>query len=324
MPKRSNLFQEVVALVHKHMAGDATVVESAMLRHRLTGEDREVDVVVRSTIAGQEVVIGIEATAGGRPATVQWVEQQHAKHAQLPTNKLVLVAQGGFAATARQLAEAYGIVAISPEDLAAGDPTFDIVNNLKSVWAKLYSASSTSVIVRIDHPQLGQVVEITDPPAELNIYKAGGADLCPLKDLVDLALETHAAEYSRGADTKDQAHAASQSFSLTIDPFVVNVNDVPSTVYARWVAEDGSSALHAIMSLHIKGESTTAVHELRLNHKRLGEVSAAYADFQAAGKSAALIATAFAGEERVVVRVRDAPNGPVREQVLAPLTRRST
>ena len=33
-----------------------------MLVNRVTGEEREVDVVIRSTIAGQSVTMGIEAT----------------------------------------------------------------------------------------------------------------------------------------------------------------------------------------------------------------------------------------------------------------------
>jgi hypothetical protein len=31
MPRRSNLFQDVVAIIHRHMAEGATVEESAML-----------------------------------------------------------------------------------------------------------------------------------------------------------------------------------------------------------------------------------------------------------------------------------------------------
>ena len=43
MPKRSNLFQDVVAIIHQHMAGDAEVVESAMLPNAGAGGQTEVD-----------------------------------------------------------------------------------------------------------------------------------------------------------------------------------------------------------------------------------------------------------------------------------------
>lgn len=67
-------FQEVVAIIQEHMAGDATVEESGMLVHRVTGEEREVDVVIRSEVAGHEIIISVEATAVGRKADTTWVE----------------------------------------------------------------------------------------------------------------------------------------------------------------------------------------------------------------------------------------------------------
>ncbi len=100
MPKRTNLFQEVVAIIHEHMAGAATIEESAMLVNRLTGEEREVDVVIRSRIAGQEMVLGIEATT--QKGSSPWTESMIAKHAELPTDRLVLVAEKGFSKPARR------------------------------------------------------------------------------------------------------------------------------------------------------------------------------------------------------------------------------
>jgi hypothetical protein len=48
MPKRTNTFQQLVVILHEQIAGQATVVESEMLQNRVTGEEREVDVVIRS------------------------------------------------------------------------------------------------------------------------------------------------------------------------------------------------------------------------------------------------------------------------------------
>jgi len=205
MPSRTNLFQEVVASVHRHMAGEAVVEESAMLTHRLTGELREVDVVVRGTVAGQPVVIGVEATAAGRPATVQWVEQLVAKHRELETNKLVLVASGGFAGSARRLAESYGVAAIAPDDLDGGDPTYAIVNNLKSLWAKVYSASATTATMRIEDDAVCDTVEIVDPPLALDIFNENGVFLCPLNDLILTAVRTHVQEHTRSDKMRDEA-----------------------------------------------------------------------------------------------------------------------
>lgn len=75
MPERTNLFQQVVAIIHSHMADNAMVEESAMLLDAESGVEREVDVVITSSVAGHTVVVGVEATAKGRPADVKWVEE---------------------------------------------------------------------------------------------------------------------------------------------------------------------------------------------------------------------------------------------------------
>lgn len=75
MPKRTNLFQRVVKILHENIAGDATVEESAMLRDSASESDREVDVVITTVITGQEIRIGVEATATSTPADVTWIDQ---------------------------------------------------------------------------------------------------------------------------------------------------------------------------------------------------------------------------------------------------------
>ena len=61
MPERTDLFQEVVEIVHRHMAGDAAVEASAMLMNRRTGVRMEVDTVIRTKAAGYEIVVSVEA-----------------------------------------------------------------------------------------------------------------------------------------------------------------------------------------------------------------------------------------------------------------------
>ena len=139
MPKRTNVFQEVVAILQQHLAGNATVEESGYLVHRDTGKNREVDVVIRSQVAGYEVIVCVEATAAGRKADVTWVEAMIQKHRKLPTSKFILVAQAGFHDAARKQAEAENAVPLAPEDLNVEDPAFVVVNALPSLWPKALS-----------------------------------------------------------------------------------------------------------------------------------------------------------------------------------------
>ncbi len=155
MPRRTNFFQAVVAIIHGHMAGDAVVEESAMLTHALTGAKREVDVVIRTNVAGYAVIVSVEATATGRRATGPWVEQMCAKHAGLPTNQLVLVSEKGFTPEALRLAAANHAVALSPADLDVPDPDAAVVGQLKSLWPKILALTPESASVQVERPDGG-------------------------------------------------------------------------------------------------------------------------------------------------------------------------
>ena len=60
MPKRTNAFQRLVTLLTATLAGHAQVTESAMLIDRVTGELREMDVLVVAMAGGYSVRLGIE------------------------------------------------------------------------------------------------------------------------------------------------------------------------------------------------------------------------------------------------------------------------
>ena len=113
MPKRSNAFQKLILHIHRTLAGDATVTESELLADHRHGGTREVDVVLRSTVAGHSIIVSVEATSAARPADVEWVEQMLKKHESLPTNRLVLVSESGFTERALTVANAGAASALS-------------------------------------------------------------------------------------------------------------------------------------------------------------------------------------------------------------------
>lgn len=112
MPRRTNTFQQVVAIVERHMADGATVEESAMVTPIRGGDPREVDVLVSAKAGGHEVLGGVEACRWARKADVGWVERMKAKHDDLPTNKLVLYSGSGF--TKNALAKAMALSRSAP------------------------------------------------------------------------------------------------------------------------------------------------------------------------------------------------------------------
>lgn len=121
MPRRSNLFQRLVLLINGSLAGDARVLESAMVTDKISGKPREVDVLITTNASGYEVHIAIEVVARGRRADTPWVESMHSKHSSLPTDKLILVAENGFTSPALQKAKFHGIEAVTIETALAAD-----------------------------------------------------------------------------------------------------------------------------------------------------------------------------------------------------------
>ena len=136
MPKRTNLFQEVVGIVHRHLAEGLLVQESEELVDRLDQDQREVDTTIRAMVAGYELVVSVEANARKRKADRTWVEQHVAKHQTLATNLLILVSEAGFTKPALGVAERAGALTVSPETLEEANPDYLIVTRLNSLWAK--------------------------------------------------------------------------------------------------------------------------------------------------------------------------------------------
>ena len=69
MPKRTNIFQRLVKLLHDRLDENWEVNESEMLCNRLTGEDREVDIVLRYKLGMHKIIVSIECTDTKRPAS---------------------------------------------------------------------------------------------------------------------------------------------------------------------------------------------------------------------------------------------------------------
>ena len=121
MPKRSTLQQRVVFHIQRTLTDDALVQESVLFPDRSSGDNREVDVVIRKKIGEHEVIISIECRDHKRKATVEWVEQMAMKHNLLPTSKLVLVSSSGFTSTAEKKAASLGIDVYSFEEATKTD-----------------------------------------------------------------------------------------------------------------------------------------------------------------------------------------------------------
>ena len=132
MPQRTNAFQKLLLLLHQQVAQGAIIIESRLLKDRLTGKEAEVDIVVETTASGYPLILSVECIDRSRPATVEWVDQMWGKHEHLPTDKLVLISSAGFSKAASERARARGIDVLSLKEASCVDWTL-VVNKLHQV-----------------------------------------------------------------------------------------------------------------------------------------------------------------------------------------------
>ncbi|HYB24457.1 MAG TPA: hypothetical protein VED41_11710 [Solirubrobacteraceae bacterium] len=248
VPKRTNLFQEVVAIIHEHMAGEADVEESGFLPHRVTGAMREVDVVIRSRVAGHEVIICAEATSTGRKASVEWVERMVKKHSDLATSRLVLVSDAGFTTDARKQAEHDQAVALSPEDLTGPDPAFVVVSKLASLWLKTIELKPEVAEVVVRRPD-GAATLVHDLQPDHVLYFDNGQPAAMLRDAFSSLYGANFPSLAGAMGLEDIAEDTECPFvSHWGPPCTVEVNGEPKHLALRWEASEPHE-LHQILEV---------------------------------------------------------------------------
>lgn len=153
MPKRTNAFQELVAIIHSRLGNGWIVTESMFLPDGITGEMREVDVVAKATVANYDLYISVECRDHRRPADVTWIESMAKKHESLSTSKLVLWSRSGFTKAAVAKAAALKIDTVSQATAAAAD------------WATL-ARSLIGGYVQLVTPKFSPFIDIQTPGSE--------------------------------------------------------------------------------------------------------------------------------------------------------------
>ena len=187
MPRRSNEFQHLVAMLTALSSDGAAVHQSVELMEIVSGEPREVDVVAIGEVAGHQTVVCIECRDWKRPQTVEWVEQARTKFDDLGANVRVLVSSSGFTKTALAKAARHAIKTITPGEIT---PEF--------VGKVVNSADRAQYTHWITYPHKGEVVitsggytQQIELPPEFSIFYADGSVATTFEDLVRFVTRHH-------------------------------------------------------------------------------------------------------------------------------------
>ncbi|GAA4522552.1 hypothetical protein GCM10023191_101950 [Actinoallomurus oryzae] len=199
MPARSNDFQAVVYFVERHLAAEATVSESASLTDRVTGQSREVDVLISTKVADHPVLIGVECRDRARRDDVGWVEAMRAKHDDLPTDRLVLVSASGFTAAAAAKARHYNIEAVTPGQPIPEDGPLAQLRAHRAEFRDMTYKDLTSLRGVTEVEGQTHAVDLT---ADHVVFDAEGRQLGHVADLVRSTLDQ--ADMRSGIATAEQ------------------------------------------------------------------------------------------------------------------------
>jgi hypothetical protein len=301
MPPRTNTFQAIVAILHRHLMGDAAVEESALLENRLTHERREVDVVIRTEVpVGYPVVISVEATRRRRKATVEWVEQLVEKHRFLPTDKLILVSSGGFSAAARATAEANGALPLSPEDLVDEKAEARIVGRLRSLWPKLLALTPETFVVHVERPD-GSSVHFRGLPDHL-LYVDPDTPVATLNGFAHLFIQKRFSEVAEQLGMREVSEDMDARFRLESDgPHASGEGSERRELLVRW-EEVEPPEYHRVTRLVIEGKAHIEVREMPLRHMRLGSVEFSQGQTDFGGHAWVVVVTEGEGGGQLTMR----------------------
>jgi hypothetical protein len=302
MPKRSNTFQRVVAIIHSHMADGATVEESAMVSPIRGGEPREVDVLITSTVGGHEVRVAVEACDRSRKAYTPWVENMLGKYLDLATDKLVLYSGSGFTKPALAKANEHGIAAVSAEPLSESELERVVVNGLKSIWPKVVSLTPQRGRVWVCRPD-GKTVWFKAPGDLLLFFANGDPFDFNLHESIVKKLQAQMSEVAEQIGLGEIEESMDREFKVVWQPFSVIIDGVEQRLHARF-DDVQPPQLHPIESVETTGQAHIEVQRVELTHARLGDLRVAYGEVDLMGKSGVIVASDAAGEELLTLQLK--------------------
>ncbi len=273
MPRRSTIKQAIVYYVKEHVAGPtATVTESKEMFDTDSQTMREVDIVVEDRVGDDDVVISVEVRDHQRRQGTPFVEAMLAKHARMPTNKLLLVSWSGFSEPAKRKAEAKGgsLILLTPErlDNATVPPLF----------LDEMTTTSSEVSVVTMRPN-GELAKAKGLPSNARLYDAAQKDVGTVGDLVNLLIQR--------SQVHREAHALEDKASL----HAIEVGHDDLVGLDLFLHDGGNDEWHHLQRLHAMCDANLKQTPLEFEAWRLGPTAFAMAQAELAGQPVVYVLT---------------------------------
>jgi hypothetical protein len=273
MPKRSTIRQAVIYYVKEHVAGPtATVTESKELFDADSQTMREVDIVVEDRVGDDDIIVSVEVRDHKRRQGTPFVDEMSAKHARMPTNKLLLVSWSGFSEPAHRKAIAKGgsLVLLTPErlDEASVPPLF--VDEMTTTPSEVQVLAAGAD---------GDLVKARGVPGNARLYDAARNDVGTIADLVNLLIQR--------SDAHRQAHEMEDKSSLR----AIEIGHEDLTGLGLHLHRSGSSEWHHLRALRAMWDARLKQAQLDFEAWRLGPTAFAMATAELAGQPVVYVLT---------------------------------
>jgi len=254
-----------------------------MLRDAIIGDEAEVDIVMRCTHEDIEVVVSFEVIGWSRKAGRPWVHQQICKHANLPTEKLVLVSWSGFSGPAERVAQATPHVTL----MTPRTETVDGVPRVRSLGTAEANLSIRNVALAVTKPD-GSSIPLRALPDNV-IFDKDRSEVGSVMELANkMVNHPHIGKRVLQNALNHPERDSLRSFVLRL----------PFDGVDLFLHEEDTHELHRIDEVEITGNLTFKHETFDLTIARLGDVLFGYGETSLAGRSA-IVSALIKGDDSI-------------------------
>ncbi|MGR6327718.1 restriction endonuclease [Sphingomonas sp. XXL09] len=157
MPKRTNQFQDIVSDLYRTLAPEGAEFEESAMVAEPDGTRREVDILIRTKVAGSDLSLAVECRDYSRAQSVEWIDSLIGKYQNLPIDKVLAVSSSGFTAASTLKAARHRMHCLAADDAADVDWAAEFTKPWKSLHYTLqicHVAAQTKDGTNVSHTEI--------------------------------------------------------------------------------------------------------------------------------------------------------------------------
>jgi len=173
-------YEKLAARIYAELQPDARVIHNDMIRGKISGIERQIDVSIRDTIAGHEILVIVQAKNRTRPADVNVVGEFASVVEDVCASKGVLICNAGFTSSAMEYARNKGIDLCSLHDAQSRDWSLDL--KIPLLWIECKPSVNINLSLIPDATNTEEVSHSTNPYQWI-FSSDGGKTKIPILDI---------------------------------------------------------------------------------------------------------------------------------------------